>query len=211
MYSTQSTSQTSSTHGSTPGGVVIDLTSLGLPKESSVIKPSTHSTHRRVQRLFHLPVLLSDSTGAEGEEASLLLDESKRRPHSGECSQCDSVARVSWAVCPLITTLLMASILGVVVVVFMKLDSGIKTIDASVDLTSTASSMLKNMNGILHSGASLAQTADKLGLKAVNLTYVRTYNSHDCIPRLCLLTHSHSLLCVHCVADTWTLCSKNDE
>ena len=169
MYSTQSTSQTSSTHGATPGGVVIDLTSLGLPKKSSV-KPSTHSTHRRVQRLFHLPVLV-DSTGVEGE-ASLLLDESKRRPHSGECSQCDTVARASWAICPLITTLLIAAILGVVVVVFMKLDSAIRTIDASVDLTSTASSMLKNMNGILHSGASLAQTADKLGLKAVNLTYV---------------------------------------
>jgi len=168
MYSTQSTSRASSTHGATPGGVVIDLTSLGLPKESTVSKPSTH---RRAQRLFHLPILVADSTGAE-EEASLLLDESKRRPHSGECTRCDTVARASWAICPLITTLLIAAILGVVVVVFMKLDSAIRTIDASVDLTSTASSMLKNMNGILNSSASLAKTADRLGLKAIDLTWV---------------------------------------
>ena len=168
MYSTQSTS----THGSTPGGVVIDLTSLGLPKESTVSKPSTLSTHRRVQRLFHLPVLVADSTGAEGEEASLLLDESKRRPHSGECTRCDAVARVSWAICPLITTLLIAAILGVVVVVFMKLDSGIRTIDETVDITSTTISMLKSVDGILNSSASLAKTADRLGLKAIDLTYV---------------------------------------
>ena len=164
-------SQTSSTYAATPGGVIIDLTSLGLPK-SGVSKPSTHSTQRR---LFHLPVLIADSTGADVEEAeaSLLLDESRRRrPHSGECTRCDTVARVSWALCPLFTTLLVAAILGVVVVVFMKLDSGIRTIDETVDITSTASSILTNMNDILNSSARLAKTADRLGLKAIDLTYV---------------------------------------
>lgn len=152
---------------STPGGVVIDLTSLGLGNEAVSVADST--AQKRVRRLFHLPVVFD--TGADGDESSFLLDESKKRPPRN-CNQCDTVAKISWAVCPIVTTLLMAAILGVVVVVFQKLESGIKTIDASVDLTSTASSMLANMNSMLASSASLAHSADKLGLKAINLTYI---------------------------------------
>jgi len=155
----------------TPANVIIDLTSLGIARASSTVQKPDSVAQRRVQRLFHLPVVISDDTGAEGDESSFLLDEAKKRPQP-KCAQCDTVARVSWAICPLITTLLIAAILGVVIVVFQKLDSGIKTIDATVDLTTTASSMLKNVNSMLQSSASLAQSADKLGLKALNLTYV---------------------------------------
>lgn len=152
-------------------GVVIDLTgTLGLSKDAA--SASDFSTQRRVRHLFHFPaVVLADPTGAEGDESSLLLDERKKRAPR-ECGRCDAVARVTWAICPLVTTLLMAAILAVVVVVFQKLDAGVKTIDATVDLTSTASSMLSNVNSMLSSTASLARTADKLGLKAINLTYV---------------------------------------
>ena len=149
----------------TPSGVIIDLSgTLGLKKGL------TKNFKHRDTQLFHLPVMLTGAA-VDGDEESLLLDERKRRP-SKFMQQCDVVGRVSWAICPLLSTLLIAAILAVVVVVFQRLDKGIKTIDSTVDLTSTASSMLQNMNGILKSGASLVNSADKLGLKALNLTYV---------------------------------------
>lgn len=158
---------------STPGGVIIDLTSLGLSKKACTQICTDTRAQRRVQRLFHLPVVVTEETGAaDGDESSFLLDDDRKKRSSQNCSRCDTVARVSWAVCPIITTLLMAAILGVIIVVFQRLDGGIKTIDATVDLTSTASSMLANVNSVLASSASLAKSADTLGLRAINWTYV---------------------------------------
>ena len=150
---------------STPAGVVLDLEGLG-----GANRTSKDSAKRRMKQLFHIPVLVQ--TGVDEGESSLLLSENKKKDDDRTCAQCDTVGRVSWAVCPLVTTLLIAAILGVVVVVFMRIDRGIRIIDENIGITETTTSMLKNVNSIINSSASLAKTADSLGLKAIDLTYV---------------------------------------
>lgn len=150
---------------STPSGVVVDLESLGLRTN----RTGDSDAKRRMKQLFHIPVLVQ--TGADAGESALLLSEEKKKDDR-TCAQCDTVGRISWAVCPLVTTLLIAAILGVVVVVFMRVDRGIRIIDENVGITETTTSMVKNLNSIINSSASLAKSADRLGLKAIDLSFI---------------------------------------
>lgn len=111
-----------------------------------------------------LPIRTKTGATADDEERAILLNDEK----SKDRRLVDEIPRYVHAVSAVVCLIFLIASIVVVALLYRRMEDTFTTVDRAVNFHASASNMIKNVDSLLNSSATLAATAKQLGIKGLD-------------------------------------------